>query len=619
MDDNNIKNEGEFNSPENQPLQNKDVASQDDQTAETLNEMPSNTIKKYKLPKKHVLLILALIGTLLVGVGGTTAFFMSKENAKNSNTNEEQIVLEDNENEEADIVDVENIEPFIKDYQNSVFNQKSGEVWLTTRKKIEKPKFLSTIEEYEDNAYYEVGSRDNKTIIMHALFGLGETVNFYEVDSSGNATVMLNYNNQYSPEYSTETTPIEKAGITIDKDTIYDSLTLPGDGFTLDNGFKLHASLWGIYVLDGPYEYSTSSNEFYKGMNKIQDTKNGAFYSKSRTIEYEDPIIELKEIGFYYRTPVGIAFGLTYKPFGSSKVSDFNFTRGSTVAEDAMGTYVPITRGCGFSSAYTSYPKITDKDVVKVGTAQNGQAVYGLVDTNYKILTKYVEEIASFSSNKVDKQELLDNNALIFSKNINNEWEVYGSPSYTQFGGCAKPVVYLYPEKPTLINVSVGADVKVSEPHYEKDGWQHVLAEPSGYLHYNGKVYDSLFWEGPGRGEYPLVTSGTIVQTRDAISTIQSQMALMGFNEKEIADFVEYWSDKLPSKPYTRLTWLQTAEMESLAPLYINPKPDSMLRAFLDYEGLEKPYNLPKQNLLRVERSGYTVTEWGGLTPFRIY
>ena len=93
----------------------------------------------------------------------------------------------------------------------------------------------------------------------------------------------------------------------------------------------------------------------------------------------------------------------------------------------------------------------------------------------------------------------------------------------------------------------------------------------------------------------------------------------MGFNEKEISDFITYWQDKLPTKPYTRLTWFETKEMNQLAPLRVSPKPDTLLRAFLDFEGLTAPYNLPAQQLQSVQRNGFTVTEWGGLTPFQIY
>jgi hypothetical protein len=181
-------------------------------------------------------------------------------------------------------------------------------------------------------------------------------------------------------------------------------------------------------------------------------------------------------------------------------------------------------------------------------------------------------------------------------------------------GGCAKPVVYLYPTASTVVNVRVGANVTVSDPQYPAGGWRNVLAQPSGKLTYEGKNYESLFWEGTGYGEYPGISSGTVVKKADVVATMKRQLAEQGLNAKETSDFVAFWQDKIPSKPYVRLTWLNTAQMNTLAPLYINPKPDTVLRVFLDMEGFDTKIELPAQKLTSTFRHGFTVVEWGGLT-----
>ena len=53
--------------------------------------------------------------------------------------------------------------------------------------------------------------------------------------------------------------------------------------------------------------------------------------------------------------------------------------------------------------------------------------------------------------------------------------------------------------------------------------------------------------------------------------------------------------------------------MDVLAPLIVSPKPDTSIRVFLDFEGLEKPIALPEQKLSAIPRTGFTVIEWGGL------
>ena len=54
--------------------------------------------------------------------------------------------------------------------------------------------------------------------------------------------------------------------------------------------------------------------------------------------------------------------------------------------------------------------------------------------------------------------------------------------------------------------------------------------------------------------------------------------------------------------------------MESLAPLYVSPKPDTVIRVFLDMDGFDKQIKLPAQKLTKTLRKGFTVVEWGGLT-----
>lgn len=107
-------------------------------------------------------------------------------------------------------------------------------------------------------------------------------------------------------------------------------------------------------------------------------------------------------------------------------------------------------------------------------------------------------------------------------------------------GGCAKPVVYAYPTAPTLINVSVGADVTVSDPQYEDNGWNNVLAMPNGLLGYNGRQYDSLFWEGFGHGTYPEITKGTVVAKDEVESTLWANLTSLGLSQEESADFMEF-------------------------------------------------------------------------------
>jgi len=203
-------------------------------------------------------------------------------------------------------------------------------------------------------------------------------------------------------------------------------------------------------------------------------------------------------------------------------------------------------------------------------------------------------------------------NHIIFQEKT-GEWTLLINPEYTVQAECGKPVIYLYPEKDTQVSVKVGADITKSEPLYSDNGWT-VLAHPSGQLDYQGQVYPNLFWEGTGKGFYPNLTNyGFVVAQKDLISVLNSQLRDLGLNAKESADFMEFWTDKLPTTPYVRLTWLGTPQMNQLAPLSVIPRPDTSIRIFLDFAGLDKPIKLIPQKLSAPSRRGFTLVEWGGL------
>ena len=182
---------------------------------------------------------------------------------------------------------------------------------------------------------------------------------------------------------------------------------------------------------------------------------------------------------------------------------------------------------------------------------------------------------------------------------------------YRPMAECGKPVVYLYPTKNTQVSVKVGADITKSEPTYGA-GWQ-VLARPSGQLLVGGQSYPNLFWEGLGWGEYPAITQGRVVSSTQVKDAIVDDLTYIGLNQREIGDFLEFWLPKMPTTPYTRLTWLQNKEMDELAPLAVNPKPDSSIRVFLDFAGLNTPENIAPQTPIKMPRDGFTLVEWGGL------
>ena len=53
-------------------------------------------------------------------------------------------------------------------------------------------------------------------------------------------------------------------------------------------------------------------------------------------------------------------------------------------------------------------------------------------------------------------------------------------------------------------------------------------------------------------------------------------------------------------------------EINTSAPLKITPRPDTVIRMFMDYRGLNLPISVEELELVKGTREGFTVTEWGG-------
>ncbi|MEI6144098.1 MAG: hypothetical protein WCP91_00685 [Candidatus Berkelbacteria bacterium] len=290
----------------------------------------------------------------------------------------------------------------------------------------------------------------------------------------------------------------------------------------------------------------------------------------------------------------------------------FNITWSNAAGSGAKFSQIK-TSGCGGGGG--SFPLIASgadlASKVLVGTAADGSKVYTVPATSNLANFAYAVYNLDGMTGKVSQATMMANLGLLVVQDGYGNWAGYMNDKYAPAVECGKPVIYLYPTKATQVSVKVGADVTKSEPAYDK-GWS-VLANPSGMLTLGGKTYDSLFWEGTGWGSYPAITSGTVVESSKVSETITSQLTTMGLNAKEIADFKDFWMAKMPKTPYTRLTWLTTDQMNTLAPLAVSPKPDSMIRVFLDFQGLTSKESIAPQVLPHYQRNGFALVEWGGL------
>ena len=177
-----------------------------------------------------------------------------------------------------------------------------------------------------------------------------------------------------------------------------------------------------------------------------------------------------------------------------------------------------------------------------------------------------------------------------------------------------KPVIYLYPEEETTINVKVELDDRsefsCTYPEYPKEtGWT-VTAEPDSTLYYENNSYPYLFWEAATTREWDM-SEGFVVRGEDTKEFFREKLSFLGLEPLEYTEFISFWAPKMENNKYNLISF-QTDDYEEMAKLIVTPEPESIQRVFMTYKPLDEWTEIPEQKLTPFRRSGYTLIEWGG-------
>lgn len=228
------------------------------------------------------------------------------------------------------------------------------------------------------------------------------------------------------------------------------------------------------------------------------------------------------------------------------------------------------------------------------------------------------ERTFSYRVSKALKNMSLGSNRLRFVVEFDNgaiaSTELRGS-FHEYEGEMAKPVIYLYPPKVQTVSVQVfpRGGVTVSEPPYGT-GWT-VTATPEGVLRTaDGRTHPFLFWES-GLTESPgPLTEGAVVSREALRAFLDDALATLGLSAHEADDFRAYWLPLMAQSPFVAVRFATAEEIDSAAPLTVEPRPDTVIRVLMDFRPLERPVQLKAQALRPApSRRGFTVVEWGGL------
>ena len=176
-----------------------------------------------------------------------------------------------------------------------------------------------------------------------------------------------------------------------------------------------------------------------------------------------------------------------------------------------------------------------------------------------------------------------------------------------------KPIIYIYPQEETKVSVKVGypENLTCTYPKYE-DGWD-VIASPDGTLKdiKTGRNLYALYWEGI-RNKEVKAEDGFVVKGENVASFLEEKLDILGLNDREAEEFIVYWLPILEKNEYNFIRFYEKEEIDEMMPLEINPEPETLIRVLMGWKKLDKNIEVKEQKLEKVQRTGYTVVEWGG-------
>ena len=174
-----------------------------------------------------------------------------------------------------------------------------------------------------------------------------------------------------------------------------------------------------------------------------------------------------------------------------------------------------------------------------------------------------------------------------------------------------KPIIYIYPKEDMDLKIKLGntKDLLYTYPKYNNIWNVRVSKDGNIYDYDTKRNYYGLYWEA--NDNYKLnMNEGFVVKGEDSVKFLEEKLEILGLNEYEINEFIIYWIDKLESNKYNFISFRNPKDINM--PLEFSEKPDTLIRVMMDFKGLDEPIKVKEQHLTKVERTGFTIVEWGG-------
>lgn len=549
--------------------------------------------------KKSTLIIVLLIvffAIVLIGLGIVYVFYKNLNTTQTINKNE-NINTISNANKNSNIN--KNLNTNSKDIINENINTETTTEVSTDLNAIADLQ-LTNPDESDQAQYYDIGKIDEGkyngyNLILTSVTSQGPAFypSFYRFAKKDNEIILL-------AAQSDDTYGLDISKFKTDSTTTLSSLTYPE-------------------YLSGPKERQTLKLDSYanvlfssEGLTvAFTDSEYGDIYTtKDETLAKD----VLNQFGFYLKASDGTAkvYSLQIDFVDDNQFPNITWNDGSKNHDPYTFTSVG---GCG-PQDYAAVVTDPEVDLAKIGTNSKGDDILGFNDSNDPFLKNMYDNdyITTDDSEKMSYEDFIKRKPIIFWQDPFDRLIKAQNNTFNPPVECGKPVIYLYPETSQKISVKIDpiAGLSVSDPAYNS-GW-NVIADPNGDLFdlASQKKYPYLFWEGRSQSIYRTPEKGFVVEKNNIHNFLVNSLTKYNLNEKEIADFCEYWEPYLTESPYYFITFLGTTEMNKLAPLDIDPQPDTLIRVFMDFRPLQQSVPVEEYEIKSIPRSGFTAIEWGG-------
>lgn len=176
--------------------------------------------------------------------------------------------------------------------------------------------------------------------------------------------------------------------------------------------------------------------------------------------------------------------------------------------------------------------------------------------------------------------------------------------------GVYKPNIYLYAPEETDFTVEFARPylLTVTDPFYDGIWSGHTVSD--GSIVSGGQSYGFLFYESLTYPDYYQTESGYAIGQENRAEQFAGILAGYGLNEQEIADFVEFWCDKLDADCDYAMYPQLTETVDEAMPMTVCPAPDQIHRLWFAFVKEEIPAKQAEPAAFA--RDGFTVIEWGG-------